>query len=149
MNTLLRIVAAAGLAASCAPAGRPEPAAPAARPVPASVRTLPDAGWEFIGIDESRQVAVAIDWRSFERAGERRRVRVPVNTTQPDRNYRSIVAEQEIDCARRVGRALHTAHYSELAGRGEMVWSTSEPVAAWQWTPGTLGEAMNTAICAH
>ncbi len=110
---------------------------------------VPGPAWEIVAADESRQIAVAIDWSSFARAGDRRRVRVLVNTTLPGRTVRSVVADQEIDCARRTGQALRTTHYDDVAGRGAAVWSTAEPVALRQWTPGTLGEAMNTAICAR
>lgn len=145
--TIIRAATMPALLAACAPAGSPVPAAaPAAT---ASAATVPGPDWQIVAVDESRQIAVAIDWSTFARAGDRRRVRVLVNGTQPGRTVRSVVAEQQIDCARRAGEALRTTHYADVAGRGEAVWSTAEPVALRQWMPGTLGEAMNTAICAR
>ncbi|MBL8837004.1 MAG: hypothetical protein JNL66_12205 [Alphaproteobacteria bacterium] len=146
--TIMRAAVLPALLAACAPAGPSAPAVtPAAQRAAPPATTVPGPEWEVIAVDEARQIAVAIDWSSFARAGERRRVRVLVNNAQPGRAVRSVVAEQEIDCARHAGRALRTTHYGELAGRGETVWSTAEPVALRQWMPGTLGDAMNIAIC--
>ncbi len=141
--TIIRAATLPALLAACAPSA-PTPAAPAPPP---SATTVPSPAWEIVAVDETRQIAVAIDWSTFARAGDRRTVRILVNNAQPGRAVRSVVAEQEIDCARHAGRALRTTHYGDVAGRGETVWSTAEPVALRQWMPGTLGDAMNIAIC--